>query len=339
MSAHTFVSRIASQPLCRRAGNTLGLALLASLLPWAAPAQAFPDKPISLVVPYPPGGATDIVARIIAKHLPAQIPGSTVIVENKAGAGTVLGATAVANAPADGHTLLISSNTTFTMNPALRPRLSYDPIKSFESIGIVGTSPLVVIANPASPFKSIKDVIALARAEPGKYSYGSFGTGTSSHFAGEMFKREAGINLVHVPYKGSAPAMQDLIGGQIPLTVDTNVAAVPQAQAGKVRALAVASAKRLATLPEVPTLAESGLPGYDLVAWVVIVAPKGLNDTARKALVKGLADAMATPTMQADLTKVGLQVLYEPPAAYDARVNKELPLMRALVHKAGITQD
>ena len=170
--------------------------LFTAALPLAAVA-AYPERPVTLVVPYPPGGATDVIARIVAKDLGQRL-GQPVVVENKAGAGTVIGAGFVAQAPADGHTLLISSNTTFTVNPALRPKLPYDPQKSFEGVGILGTSPLVLLANPTVPARSVKDVIALAKAKPGKLAYGSFGSGTTSHIAGEMFKLAAGVDLLHV---------------------------------------------------------------------------------------------------------------------------------------------
>ncbi|MEN9628327.1 MAG: hypothetical protein RJA10_1554 [Pseudomonadota bacterium] len=313
------------------------LLALAILLPLAA--QAYPDKPVTLVVPYPPGGAADILGRIVARHLQAVLPGSTVVVDNKAGAGTAVGAQAVAQAAPDGHTLLISSNTTWTMNPALKPKLPYDPLKSFESIGTIGGIPLVLLVNPATPAATVKDLVALAKAQPGKLNYASFGVGTSSHFAGEMFKSAAGVDLNHIPYKGSAPAMQDLIGGQVPISFDTNVATAPQLAAGKVRALALTSTRRLASLPGVPTMAEAGFPGFELTAWISVVAPRGLPDAVRATLTKAMADVMALPAATADLAKAGLDVGYEPPAAYEARVQRELPAMRQLVQRAGIVAD
>lgn len=322
-------------PLMTRRGLIgTGLALAA-----ASAVAAFPERAITLVVPYPPGGAADVLGRIVARHLAPQIPGSNVIVENKAGAGSVLGAQAVAQAAPDGHTLLISSNTTWTMNPALKARLPYDTLKSFEAVGTVGGIPLVLITHPSTPAADVRELIALAKAQPGKLNYASFGTGTSSHFAGEMFKAAAGVDIVHVPYKGSAPAMQDLIGGQVPMAFDTNVATAPQLAAGKIKALALTSSRRLASLPGVPTMAEAGLPGFELTAWITVVAPRGLPDAVRGTLVKALADAMATPAMQADLTKAGLDVGYEPPSTFEQRVNRELPAMRELVKKAGITAD
>jgi tripartite-type tricarboxylate transporter receptor subunit TctC len=313
-------------------------AAFAGLMALAAPAHAFPDKPVTLVVPYPPGGATDTLARIVARGMSQRL-GQNVIVENKAGAGTVIGAGFVAKADPDGHTLLISSNTTFTVNPALRPRLPYDPLQSFESIGLIGSSPLVILAHPSLPANSVPELVALARSKPGQISYGSFGAGTTSHLAGEMFKVMAGIDLLHVPYKGSAPAMTDLIGGQVQLTIDTNVAALPQLQAGKVKALAVTTPKRSASLPKVPTVAEAGYPDYEMVPWVVVVAPRGLPATVRQALGKALADTVADPQYRAELQKTGLDVGYLPGSVYDERVSKELPLLRAYVHKAKIQVD
>lgn len=300
-------------------------------------AAAFPDKPITLVVPYPPGGAADVLGRIVARGMQARLGPATVIVENKAGAGTALAAQAVAQAAPDGHTLLISSNTTWTMNPALKSRLPYDSVKSFESLGIIGGIPLVLIAHPSMPAQSVAELVKLAKAQPGKLNYASFGAGTSSHFAGEMFKTAAGVDIVHVPYKGSAPAMQDLIGGQVPLAFDTNVATVPQLQAGRIKALAITAARRLPTLPQVPTMAEAGLPGFELTAWIAVVAPRGLPEAVRAALTRALSEAVAQPATAAELAKAGLDVGYEPPAAYEARVGRELPAMRALVHQAGIT--
>lgn len=309
------------------------MAALAGSVAWA-----FPDKPITLVVPYPPGGATDTVGRIVAKGISQRI-GQPVIVDNRAGAGTVIGATAVAQAQPDGYTLLISSNTTFTVNPALKPKLGYDPIKSFESLGTLGSSPLVLLANPTLTASDVTSLVALARSQPGKLSYGSFGNGTTSHFAGEMFKVMTGVEILHVPYKGSAPAMTDLIGGQVQLTFDTNVAALPQVQAGKVKAIAVTSRQRSATLPNVPTIAEAGYPDYEMVPWITIVAPRGLAAPVKAALSKAFADTIADAATRADLQKAGVDVLWQPGSDYEPRVNRELPLLRGYVQKANITAD
>jgi tripartite-type tricarboxylate transporter receptor subunit TctC len=314
--------------------RSLALLFTAAFLSFAA-AAAYPERPVTLVVPYPPGGATDIIARIVAKDLGQRL-GQPVVVENKAGAGTVIGAGFVAQSAADGYTLLISSNTTFTVNPALRAKLPYDPQKSFEGVGILGTSPLVLLANPAVPARSVKDVVALAKAKPGKLAYGSFGTGTTSHIAGEMFKLAAGVDLLHVAYKGSAPAMTDLIAGQVQFTFDTNVAALPMLQSGKVKAIAVTSAKRSPSMPDVPTIAESGYPGFEMVPWVTIVAPRGLAQPVQKTLGKALADTLADAAVRGSLEKAGLDVAPQPGRVYDERVAQELPLLRAYVYKAKI---
>lgn len=296
---------------------------------------AYPDKPVTLVVPYPPGGATDILARKLAGPLGQRL-GQPVIVENKAGAGTAIGATQVAKSAPDGYTLLISSNTTFTVNAALKNHLPYDPQKDFESVGLVGSSPLVLLANPRLPASNVKQLLELSRQTPQGLNFGSFGVGTSAHLAGEVFKVMTGANLVHVAYRGSAPAMTDLIGGQIPLSFDTSIAAMPQMATGKVKAIAVTTRQRSPQMPQVPTVAEAGFPDYEMVPWIAVVARRGLPPDVSGKLAKALRESVADPVVKADLQKVGLDVLYQPGAAYDSRVVQELPLLRAYVHRANI---
>lgn len=309
--------------------------LLATLLSAAPAFAAFPEKPITLIVPYPPGGATDVVGRIVAKGMEQRL-GKPFVVDNKAGAGTVIGADALARAPADGYTILVSSNTTFTLNPALRAKLPYDPQKSFEGVGMIGSSPLVLLANPKVAANTVAQVVAAAKAQPGKLTYASFGTGTSSHFAGEMFKLAAGIDMLHVAYKGSAPAMTDLISGQVQFSFDTNVAALPMVQAGKVKAIAVTSLRRSASLPNVPTIAESGYPGFEMVPWIAVIAPRGLPAEVSKSLGRALQETLADPAVKANLEKSGVDVAWQPGNTYDAKVAEELPRLRAYVYKAKI---
>jgi tripartite-type tricarboxylate transporter receptor subunit TctC len=309
--------------------------LLAALLAAAPALAAFPEKPITLIVPYPPGGATDVVGRIVAKGMEQRL-GKPVVVDNKAGAGTVIGADALARAPADGYTILVSSNTTFTLNPALRAKLPYDAQKSFEGVGMIGSSPLVLLANPKVPANTVAQVVAAAKAQPGKFTYASFGTGTSSHFAGEMFKLAAGIDMLHVAYKGSAPAMTDLISGQVQYSFDTNVAALPMVGAGKVKAIAVTSLRRSASLPNVPTIAESGYPGFEMVPWIAVIAPRGLPADVSKSLGRALQETLADPAVRANLEKSGVDVAWQPGNTYDAKVAEELPRLRAYVYKAKI---
>ena len=296
---------------------------------------AFPEKPITLVVPYPAGGATDTIARKLQEPL-SKILGQVVLIDNKPGAGTAIGAALVAKSPADGYTLLISSNTTFTVNPALKDNLQYDPYKSFEGIGVVGTSPLVLLANPKLAANTVQELVALAKKEPGKLSIGSFGNGTTSHLAAEMFKIMAGVDIIHVPYKGSAPAMTDLIGGQIPLTFDTNVAAMPVIASGKVKALGIASKTPSPQMPTIPAIAQSGYPDFEMVPWVVIVAPRGLTAEVQRKLSAALQTAINDPVVRDELIKVGLDVEFEPGSSYDTRVAKELPLLKTYVKQANI---
>lgn len=317
----------------------LALAALALALVLSTGAQAaFPDHPLTLVVPYPPGGATGTLGRIVADGLAKRL-GQAVVVDNRGGAGTTLGAGLVAQAAPTGYTLLISSSSTYTLNPALRNKLPYDPLASFDPIGTIGSTPLVLIASPTLAANSVAQVVALAKAQPGKLSYASFGVGTSPHFAGEMFKAVAGVDMVHVPYRGEAPAIQDVMSGQVPLSFSTNLTAMPQIQAGKVKAIAVTSARPSPSMPGIPTIAQSGYPGYEMVPWYAVVAPHGVPPAVLKVLVKALDDTIADPAIRQALQQAGLDVAYEPPSAYAARINRELPRMRAYVQRAGMQID
>lgn len=320
--------------------NSFFLAMaLALLAPWTGvQAQGYPSRPVQLVIPFPPGGATDIVGRLVGKKLGERL-GQPVVVENRPGAGTVIGAAFVAKAPADGYTLLISSGSTFTVNPALNPKLPYDPVKSFEPIGLVARVPLIVLAHPDVPANDLKQLIAAVRRTPDKYVYGSFGNGTTAHFTGELLWSEAGIKLPHVAYKGSAPAMNDLLAGQIPFTVDTVAAALPHLKAAKVKAIAVTGASRATQLPNVPTAAESGFPGFSADSWLAVAAPKGLPADVKARLQTALAETMKDAEIRDKLVANGLEHTYEPAAAVAARIEGELPRMRAIALRASIRGD
>ncbi len=322
-------------PALRRTGAALLMAIAASGAVPAAHAEGYPARPVQLVVPFPPGGAVDIVGRLIGKPLGDAL-GQPVVVENKAGAGTIVGAAFVANAPADGYTLLISSGSTFTGNPALNPRLPYDPVRSYEPIGMVARVPLVLLAHRDVPARNLAEVIAAVKRTPDKFSYGSFGNGTTGHFAGELLWAATGVRPMHVPYRGSAPAMADLMGGQIPFTVDTVAAALPQLKAGKIKAIAVMGATRATQLPDVPTVAESGFPGFAADSWLAVVAPRGLPADARARLQKALGEAMAAPEVRSKLIASGLEPAYEPADAVQSRIEDELPRMRAIAQRANI---
>lgn len=309
-------------------------ALALSPSAWAA----YPERPVSLVAPYPAGGAADVLARLLAKQLEGQL-GKPVIVENKPGAGTAIGAAAVANAKPDGYTLLVSSNSTFTLNPAAGAKTSYDPAKSFDALGMVGTLPLAVLVNPTVPAQNVSQLVALAKANPDKFPYGSFGNATSSHFAGAMFTQATNLKLTHVPYKGSAPLMTDLIGGQIPISFDTVVAAGPQLRAGKIKVLAVTTAKRAGSLPDVPTMAESGYPGFDLTAWLALVGPHGMPAEVKERLTKALQAVMASPETQEAMRKAGFEPQWALIPDWAKLVNDDTARMKAVADKAQIKLD
>jgi tripartite-type tricarboxylate transporter receptor subunit TctC len=312
-----------------------GLAAVFAMATAPAAAQTYPDRPIRLVVPFAAGGATDVLGRLLAVGLGEKL-GQTVVVENKPGASTVIGATQVAKAAPDGYTLLLAASTTLTLNPAIRPNLSYDPIKSFTPLGLVADMSLVLVANPDTPLHSLKDLVTQAKADPDKFSYGSFGTGSSVHFGGEMLKSAAGIRMVHVPFNGSAPNLTALAGGQVQVAVDTVPASLPLIKAGRIRPLAALSPQRLPALPEVPTVAESGYPGFQMGTWFALIAPAGLPAPVQQKLEKALADVVNAPATRARLVELALTPAYGNAAAVKARVEKELPEMRAVAARANI---
>lgn len=303
-----------------------------------AQAQEYPAKPVTMVVPFPPGGATDMIARQVGKALGERL-GQPVIIENKPGAGTVIGAGMVARATPDGYTLLVSSGTTFTANPAIYTKLPYDPVKDFEPVGIMARTPMVLLAHPSVPANSFKEVVAAAKADPGKYAYGSYGNGTTAHFAGEMMQHAGGFEMKHLPYKGSAPAMNDLMGGHIPFTVDTLSAALPQMKAGKVKAIAVTTAKRSAMAPQVPSVAENGFSGIDADTWLAVVGPRGLPAPVKSRLEKALADTMADQEVRGKLAASGFEPAFGNGDALAKLIASELPRMKEIAQRADIKLD
>jgi len=316
-----------------------GIVAAGTLLPSPAVAQsAYPTRPISLVIPFPPGGATDVLGRVIGHKMGVEL-GQNLVVENRAGAGTIIGAAYVAKARPDGYTLLVSSGTTFTVNPAIRSNLPYDPIKDFEPIGISGRTGLILLANSAVPVATVKEFVDYVKAAPEKYAYGSYGSGTTAQFAGESILSAAGLKMTHVPYKGSAPAMTDLIGGQIPFSIDTVAAAIPQLKSGKVKAIAVTAAKRSTLLPDVPTMAESGYPEIDMDTWLIIAAPKGLPADVKARLEKALVVTMADSETRDKLIAAGFEPSYSNADEASALIQRELPTMREVAKRSNITAD
>jgi tripartite-type tricarboxylate transporter receptor subunit TctC len=330
---------VARRPLQRRMALAVATRVVAALATVLAPAfaqaaEAWPTKPITLVVPFPAGGATDVMGRLFAKALGEKL-GQTVVVDNRAGAGTVIGAAYVAKAPADGYTLLISSGTTFTVNPAINPRLPYDAVKSFDPVALLGRTPLILLAHPDVKANSPKTFAALVQAVPGKFAWASYGQGTTSQFTGELLQRATSTQMLHVPYKGSAPAMTDLMAGQVQFSVDTVTAAIPQLKAGKVKAIGVTTAKRTALLPDVPTFQEQG---YTLNAdtWLAIVAPHGMPAEVRAKLEKTLGELAAQPDIREKMLANGMEPGFQPGAQLGKLIEAELPVMRATAARANI---
>lgn len=259
-------------------------------------AQSYPVKPVRIVVPYAPGGGVDIVARAVGQELTKRL-GQTVLVENRTGAGGNVGSDAVAKATPDGYTLLMASPAN-TINPSLYTKMPYDPIRDLVPIALIGSVPTVLIANRSLPVQNMKQLVALAKSQPGAVIYGSGGSGTTEHLAGEMFKSAAGIDMLHVPYKGGAQVMTDLLGGQIALTFVNQLGALPHINAGKVKALAVASVERSAVLPQVPTFAEAGYPEFRISVWWGIMGPAGMPNALVTQLNREILAALASPEMK-----------------------------------------
>lgn len=289
---------------------------VATLLAAPAWAQDWPAKPITIVVPFAPGGTSDILARNVGERLQAALK-QTVLVDNKAGAGGVIGASAVAKAAPDGYTLLLGTIASHAINPALRgSAMPYDAVKAFAPVIRLGSISNVLLVGAAQPYKTVKDIVDEAKAKPGTLTFASAGQGTSQHMSGEVFKQLTGADLVHVPYKGSAPAIQDVMGGQVPMSFETATVALPFIKDGKVRALAVTSAKRSATLPDLPTLQEAGVAGYDVASWQAIYAPAGTPPAIVERLNTELAKILVAPEMKDKLAGLGLEYTPNTPAEF-----------------------
>lgn len=312
------------------AAGLLGLATITT-----AQAQAWPAKPVKLVVPYPPGGPTDIVARVVAQHLSEQT-GQQFVVENKAGAGGNLGAEAVARSPADGYTLLVAT-TAHAINMAMFKNLTYDVQRDFVPVSLLTQGPLVLVANPAFPGKSVTEVIAQARARPGQLNYASSGNGQSTHLSAELFNSMAGVKLNHVPYKGSAPALTDVIAGQVPLMFDTMLSAMPFVKAGKLKAIAVTSPQRSPVAPDVPTVAESGLPGYEVFAWNGLFAPTGTPAAVLARLGDEMKKTLNLPEVKEKFALQGFAATYTTPEQGAAFVRAEVDKWARAVKLSGAT--
>lgn len=312
----------------------LSIAMLSS----GAALAEFPDRPIRLVVPFPPGGSVDSVARLVSVQLSERLK-QQVVIDYKPGAATIVGAETVARSTPDGYTLLLGTSTTFVVNPIIYRKLNYKPDTSFDAIGMLGSNSLVLLANNGVVAQTLPQLLADIKAKPGTYSYGSHGTGSTVNFAGEMLWNAAGVKVLHVPYKGSAPAMTDVMGGQIPLSFDAVPASVAALKGGKIRALAVTGPKRNPMLPNVPTVAESGFPGFRMDSWFAIVAPKGVPAAARQKLVTELAKTMADPALQEKLVNLGFEPEYGAPSRFTEAVKADTATLTPVAKANNMMQD
>ncbi|EJE49159.1 hypothetical protein PMI14_06357 [Acidovorax sp. CF316] len=319
--------------LCTAAAGMLGLAAG----PAAAQEAAFPAKPIRFVVPYAPGGTTDLVARTVGAHM-AQTLGQPVIIDNRAGAGGNIGMDAVAKAAPDGYTVGMGAISTNALNPHIYKKMPFDPRKDFTAVGLLGNSTIVLEAGPALPVKTVAELLAHAKKNPG-VPYATAGAGTSMHLTGVLFAQTSKTDLVHVPYKGSAPLITDLIGGQVPIAFDNLPASLPHIQAGKLRALAVAGAQRSPALPDVPTLAEAGLPDAVVEPWFGVYGPAGLPPAVAQRLNKALADALADPAVKDKLLAAGFTPRSASVADFDALTKREYERLGKVAHSARMSAD
>ena len=314
---------------------TLCLALTAAS---GAQAQVWPAKPVTLLVPFPPGGSTDMIARTLGTKLQEKL-GVSFIVDNKAGAGGTVGAALAKRAAPDGYTIFVSSLGPFVIGPHLLKNLGYDPLKDFDYITVAVQAPNVLAVPANSPHKSVADVLAFHKANPGKMSFASSGNGSSDHLTAELFWQVTGTNGLHIPYKGGAPAMSDLLGGQVDATFMNINTGITNIKAGKLRALAVTSAKRSALLPEVPTLEELGLKGVTVSSWQAFAAPKGLPADTKAKLHEALLAGLNDPQVKAKLVELGFEIVGNTPEQFTAFQGSEFARWKKVIEAGKITAD
>lgn len=326
---------------CRRllrAGAALALSALA-LAGGPAVAQQYPDKPIKLVVPFPPGGATDVIGRVMAQRLSTAL-GQSVVVDNRGGASGNIGAEAVAKATPDGYTLLMGAVTSHSINQTLeKASIRYNFEKDLIPVAIVGSVPLVFVVHPSVPAKTLKELIAHAKSKPGELNFASSGAGAPQRLAAEMFKRSAGVDMVHIPYKGSGPAMTDLIGGQVLTMVETVPAALQHIKAGKLRALAVTTPQRISMLPDVPTAGEAGMPGFEVSSMFGILAPAGTPRPIVVRLNAEITKLLAMPEVREQLLAQGAYAVITTPEQATVRVHQEVEMWAKVIKEANVKPD
>lgn len=316
----------------------VGLGVLVSSSVALAAEPAYPSKPISIIVPVTPGGTSDFFARLIAQRLSDRIKG-TVIVENRPGAGGITGSVMASKAPADGYTLLLASGGTHSINPNVYKSLPYDPIKDFEPVIRIATTANILVVNKNLPVKSVAELVQYGKDNPQSLAFASSGTGSSLHLTGELFKHLTKLDLLHVPYKGSAPAVTDLIGGQVSMMFDNLPSSLPHVQSGTLKALAVTSSDRSALLPEVPTVAESGFPTFDVTTWFGLLAPAGTPDDIVGFLGEHLQEVLKDPDVKKQIMARGAEVEINTPQEFEAYMNKQLQAWKDIVKISNVTLD
>ncbi len=324
-----------SAPISRR---TAVAALAATIAAGTAQAQAWPAKPIRLVIPFPAGGSTDVVGRLVAEKM-AQALGQPVVVDNRAGAGGTTGSDLVAKAPADGSTFLVGTSSTHAIAPALYPRLPYDAVKDFLPVTLLGTATILMVVHPSVPARSVAEFVALAKGKPGQLMFGSTGNGSVSHLTAEYFKSQAGVDLQHVPYKGDTPMTLDLVAGRIHVAFGTAVAFLPHVQAGRLNALAVTDARPSPVAPGVPTVASTGLPNFEALQWFGLFAPAGTPRDIVARVHAEAARALQQPDVQQKLQGLGMQIVGGNPDQFGAFIRAESAKWSKIVKDSGAKVD
>jgi len=322
--------------LARLLAGLVAALVLSSLLVTPAAAQPYPSRVVKLIVPQTPGGATDVFARKIGQLL-SEKWGQPVVIENRAGAGGVVGTEVVARSAPDGYTLLVTYAGSQAINPALYPKIPFDSVKDFQTIATLASTPFVLIVHPKLPAKDLAEYVALARAKPDALTYASSGNGSVNHLLGEMLKSEADIKMLHVPYRGVAPAITDVIGGQVDSAFSSVPSVLQMVQTDKVRALAISSAKRVAAAPEIPTIAESGFPGFDVNPWWGILAPAGIDMTIVRKINEDVANILRTKEMIDFLAAQGAEPLMTSPEAFLKILEADVVKWAKVVKSAGVT--
>ncbi len=301
-------------------------------------AGSYPSKSVQIIVGFSAGGGVDSVARIVAHKLTESL-GKPVLVDNRPGASGMIGTDLVAKVAPDGHTLMLGTQTVLVVAPILQRRIDFDPIKLFSAVTMIGSTPLILVTNPAVPAKSVKEILALAKAKPGELNFGSGGVGTTPHMAGELFASMAGIKIVHAAYKGEAPALIDIMGGHLHMMFSNMSASLPYIKAGKLRGLAVSSIERVATTPEIPTVAESGVPGFEAQTWFGLLAPAGTPPDIVKRLNKDVLLALTKPDVKDKLTSLGLTIAGSTPEKFSGYIKSEFTKWAKVIKDAGLKTD